>query len=137
MDKGGRKLIVVDVRKTMSAEMADYFIQVEPNKDYELMQALRALVRDEELDVDTVAGVPVEYLKEVADALVNCEFGVIFFGMGLTQTAGKFRNIEVAISTGSRLEQSNKIHDHAYERTLQRYRSQRCFCLAKRLPIRC
>ncbi len=97
IDKGGRKLIVVDVRKTMSAEMADYFIQVEPNKDYELMQALRALIRDDELDVDTVAGVPVEYLKDVADALVNCEFGVIFFGMGLTQTAGKFRNIEVAI----------------------------------------
>ena len=98
MSKGGRKLIVIDVRKTMSAEMADYFIQVEPNKDYELMQAIRALVKDKELDVDSVADVPVEYLEEVTDALVNCEFGVIFFGMGLTQTAGKFRNIEVAIS---------------------------------------
>jgi len=42
MSKGGRKLIVIDVRKTMSAEMADYFIQVEPNKDYELMQAIRS-----------------------------------------------------------------------------------------------
>lgn len=98
MSKGGRKLIVIDVRKSMSAEMADYFIQVEPNKDYELMQAIRVLVQDGELDVDTVAGVPVEYLKEVANALVSCEFGVVFFGMGLTQTAGKFRNIEVAIS---------------------------------------
>lgn len=98
LHKEGRKLIVIDVRKSMSAEMADYFIQVEPNKDYELIQALRALVRDQELDVDKVAGVPVEYLQEVADALVNAEFGVIFFGMGLTQTAGKFRNIEVAIS---------------------------------------
>ncbi|MGE5188262.1 MAG: formylmethanofuran dehydrogenase subunit B [Betaproteobacteria bacterium] len=97
MHSDGRKLIVVDVRKTMSAEMADYFIQVEPNKDYELMQAIRVLVGDGELDVEKVAGVPVEYLKEVADALVNCEFGVIFFGMGLTQSAGKFRNIEIAI----------------------------------------
>ena len=96
--KGGRKLIFIDVRKSMSAEMADYFIQVEPNKDYELMQALRVLIRDGELDVDKVAGVPIEYLEEVADTLVNCEFGVIFFGMGLTQTRGKFRNIEVAIS---------------------------------------
>ena len=97
LSKSGRKLIVVDVRKSMSAEMADYFIQVQPNKDYELMQALRVLIADGELDVDSVAGIPVEYLKEVADALVNCEFGVIFFGMGLTQTAGKFRNIEIAI----------------------------------------
>jgi formylmethanofuran dehydrogenase subunit B len=97
MHSDGRKLIVVDVRKTMSAEMADYFIQVEPNKDYELMQTLRVLVTDGEVDIEKVAGVPVEYLKEVADALVNCEFGVIFFGMGLTQSAGKFRNIEIAI----------------------------------------
>ncbi|MCW4008328.1 MAG: formylmethanofuran dehydrogenase subunit B [Candidatus Bathyarchaeota archaeon] len=96
--KEGRKLIVVDARKSMTAEMADYFIQVEPNKDYEVMQAIRALIRDQELDVDKVGGVPVEYLEEVADAMVNCNFGVIFFGMGLTQTAGKFRNIEVAIS---------------------------------------
>jgi formylmethanofuran dehydrogenase subunit B len=98
MMKEGRKLIIVDVRKTMSAEMADYFIQVEPNKDYELMQALRALIRDQELDVDMVAGVPVEYLEEVADAMIRCEFGVIFFGLGLTMTAGKFRNVDVAIS---------------------------------------
>jgi formylmethanofuran dehydrogenase subunit B len=82
----------------MTAEMADYFIQVEPGKDYELMQAIRALVRDQELDVDEVAGVPVEYLQELVDAMISCEFGVIFFGMGLTQSAGKFRNIDVAIS---------------------------------------
>jgi formylmethanofuran dehydrogenase subunit B len=98
LQKEGRKLIVIDVRKSMTAEVADYFIKVEPNKDYELMQAIRALVKDEELDVDEVAGVPVEYLREVVDVLVNCTFGVIFFGMGLTQSAGKFRNIEVAIS---------------------------------------
>jgi formylmethanofuran dehydrogenase subunit B len=98
LGKEGRKLIVVDVRKSMTAEMADYFIQVEPGKDYEIMQAIRALVKDQELDVDEVAGVPVEYLQELVDAMINCKFGVIFFGMGLTQTAGKFRNIDVAIS---------------------------------------
>jgi formylmethanofuran dehydrogenase subunit B len=98
LQKEGRKLIVIDVRKSMTAEMADYFIEVQPNKDYELMQAMRALVKDEELDVEQVAGVPVEYLSEVVDVLVNCSFGIIFFGMGLTQSAGKFRNIEVAIS---------------------------------------
>ncbi len=106
--KSGRKLIVVDVRKSMTAEMADYFIRVEPNKDYELMQALRALISDEELDVQKVAGIPVEYLREVADALVNCEFGVIFFGMGVTQSAGKFRNIEVAISLVRELNRRTK-----------------------------
>ena len=98
LQKRERKLIVVDVRKTKTAEMADYFIQVEPNKDYELLQAFRALVRDQELDVDEVAGVPVEYLEEVADVMINCSFGALFFGLGLTMSSGKLRNIDAALS---------------------------------------
>jgi formylmethanofuran dehydrogenase subunit B len=108
INKSGRKMIVVDVRKTMTAEAADYFLQVQPNKDYEVIEALRCLVADQELDVDTVGGVPVEYLKEVADAMVNCDFGVIFFGLGLTQSAGRFRNIEIAIALTRDLNRKTK-----------------------------
>jgi len=93
-----RKMIVVDVRKTRSADLADYFMQVEPNKDYELLQALRMLIRDEELDVDEVAGVPVDILEEIADIMIGCELGVLFFGVGLTMSEGKLRNVDAAIS---------------------------------------
>ena len=93
-----RKLIVVDVRKTDSADMADYFIKVEPSKDYELLQALRVLVKDGELDVDEVAGVPVETLEEIADVMINCKLGILFFGLGLTMSGGKHRNIDAALS---------------------------------------
>jgi formylmethanofuran dehydrogenase subunit B len=55
------------------------------------------LVNNQEIDVDNVAGVPVKYLSEVAELLVDCNFGVIFFGMGLAQSGGKSRNIEAAI----------------------------------------
>jgi len=92
-----RKLLVVDVRKTLTAAKADVFIQIEPNKDFELIQALRMLVNDQEIDVVNVAGVPVKFLSEVAELLVDCNFGVIFFGMGLAQSEGKSRNIEAAI----------------------------------------
>ena len=98
LSREGRKLIVIDVRKTRSAEIADYFIQVEPNRDYELLQAFRALIRDQELEADKVAGVPVEYLEEVADVMVNCSFGALFFGLGLTMSSGKLRNIDAALS---------------------------------------
>jgi formylmethanofuran dehydrogenase subunit B len=98
MFREGRKLIVVDVRRTKSAEIADYFIQVEPNKDYELLQALRALIRDQEIDVDKVAGIPVEYIEEVADLMIRCNFGILFFGVGLTMSQGKLKNIDAALS---------------------------------------
>ena len=97
ISKEGRKLIVVDVRRTKTAEIADYFIQVEPNRDYELLKAMRALVRDHELEVDKVAGVPVEYLEDVVDAMVSCDFGALFFGLGLTMSSGKLKNVEEAI----------------------------------------
>ncbi|MEM3134980.1 MAG: formylmethanofuran dehydrogenase subunit B, partial [Candidatus Bathyarchaeia archaeon] len=94
---GERKLVVVDVQKTRSADLADIFIRVEPGGDYEVLQALRALIRDEELDVDEVAGVPVEKLEELSDLMVNARFGVLFFGLGLTMSVGRSRNIEAAI----------------------------------------
>ncbi|MFB0544044.1 MAG: molybdopterin-dependent oxidoreductase, partial [Candidatus Bathyarchaeia archaeon] len=53
-----RTLIVVDVRKTYTARVADYFIQVEPNRDFELLAALRMAIRHEEIEEDVVAGVP-------------------------------------------------------------------------------
>jgi formylmethanofuran dehydrogenase subunit B len=92
-----RKLIAVDVRKTLTAAKADVFLQIEPNKDFELIQALRTLVKDKEIEVDNVAGVPVKYLSEVAELLIDCNFGMLFFGMGLAQSDGKSRNIEAAI----------------------------------------
>ncbi|MBS7615229.1 formylmethanofuran dehydrogenase subunit B [Candidatus Bathyarchaeota archaeon] len=103
-----RKVVVVDVRKTRSADMADYFVQVAPNKDYEVLQALRALIRDEELDVDEVGGVNVTKLEELSDVLLNCKFGVIFFGLGLTMSEGKHRNVEAAIKLAQDLNRRTK-----------------------------
>jgi len=92
-----RKMVVIDVRRTRTADLADMFIKVKPGGDYDVLQALRALIRDEELDVNEVAGIPVEKLEELADLMVNAKFGVIFFGLGLTMSVGKLRNVEAAI----------------------------------------
>jgi formylmethanofuran dehydrogenase subunit B len=93
-----RRTIVVDVRKTRTADAVDCFIQVEPGTDYELLQALRVLVNDGELDVDEVAGIPVETLEDLVDVMVGCKLGIIFFGLGLTMSKGKHRNIDAAIN---------------------------------------
>ncbi|MDR0373591.1 MAG: formylmethanofuran dehydrogenase subunit B [Nitrososphaerota archaeon] len=106
--KSGRKVIVVDVRKTMTAEAADYFLQIEPNRDYEVIEALRCLVLDQELDVDKVGGIPIDTLRDVADAMMSCGFGVIYFGLGMTQSLGRFRNIEIAIALARDLNRKTK-----------------------------
>jgi formylmethanofuran dehydrogenase subunit B len=93
-----RTMVVVDVRKTYTARVADYFIQIEPNKDFELLNGLRSTIRGIELAQETVAGVRREAIEELADLMISCEFGILFFGVGLTMSSGKLRNIGEAIS---------------------------------------
>lgn len=92
-----RKLVVVDCRGTHTAKLADLFVEVEPNKDYELLTALRLVVNGLDIDADVVAGVPRSTVYQLAEMLMEAKFGVIYFGMGITMTQGKSRNVEEAI----------------------------------------
>lgn len=92
-----RQLIVIDPRRTDTAKIATDYIQIEQGKDYEFMCALRALLKGSDIP-DEVAGVKKEKLKELAETMKNAQFGVIFFGMGLTHSLGKHRNIDISIS---------------------------------------
>ncbi len=95
--RNDRYLIVVDPRNTHTAQIADLHIPVNPNEDYELVNALRAILRGTELDVEMVSGIPIEDIKKLVETLKSCNFGVLFFGMGLTQTLSHHRNIDAAI----------------------------------------
>lgn len=95
--RNDRYLIVVDPRNTHTAQIADLHIPVNPNEDYELVNALRAILRGTELDVEMVSGIPIEDIKKLVETLKSCNFGVLFFGMGLTQSLSHHRNIDAAI----------------------------------------
>jgi formylmethanofuran dehydrogenase subunit B len=96
--KMDRTLIVVDTRNTDTAKLADHFLQVKPGYDYELFDAFRAAIKGLPIRGEDVGGVPVSKIQEVAEQMKNAGFGVIFFGLGLTMTRGKHRNVENAIS---------------------------------------
>jgi len=91
-----RKVIVVDPRNTDTAKMADIHFQIEQGRDFELLSALRVAVRNEWLP-DSVAGIPKEKIYEAAELLKSGRFGIIFFGMGVTQSLSKNHNIDNAI----------------------------------------
>src|SRR5262245_14454448 len=90
----GRTMVLVDIRETPSAKAADIFLQVRPTKDFEVLTALRALVKAQPVDEQIVAetGVTVEQLRDLADRMKRSRFGVLFFGMGLSMTRGKHMN---------------------------------------------
>ncbi|RMF89439.1 MAG: formylmethanofuran dehydrogenase subunit B [Methanobacteriota archaeon] len=91
-----RTVVVIDVRKTDTASIADKFLQVEPGGDYELANAFRAALNGVELP-DEVAGVPKKDILQTLDIMKEAQFGILFFGVGLTMSPGKHRNIDCAI----------------------------------------
>ena len=102
-----RKIIVVDPRVTDTASVADIHVQVEQGRDYELLNALRVALNNEWLP-DVVAGVPKEKIRELADVLKSGRFGIIFFGMGVTQSLSKNHNIDEAIGLTKHLNEFTK-----------------------------
>lgn len=104
-----RKLILVDVRKTETASIADEFVQVKPGGDYAVLSALRAIVRGrEDVVPPTVAGVTKEQLLRVAALCKEAKFGALFFGVGLTMSPGKYKNVRNAIELVDELNRHTK-----------------------------
>ena len=92
--KKDRTTVLVDVRRTPSAPVADIFIQVKPRTDFEVLWALRAMVKGRKVDasIEQITGVPLGVLEDLVERMKNCQFGVLLFGMGLTMSRGRHFN---------------------------------------------
>ena len=100
-----RTVVLVDVRKTLSTPVADIFIQIKPGKDFEVLWALRALVKDKKIsdNIEKETGVSREVLDDLVHRMKNAQYGVIFLGMGLTMTRGRHFNSGAVYSLTSDL----------------------------------
>jgi len=98
-----RTLAVIDVRPTETSGQADLFLQIQPGGDFELLWALRALVRgvpfasvggEESGGGNEVAGVPMAAVEELAQRMKACRYGIIYFGPGLSSHSLGHRTVE-------------------------------------------
>ncbi|MDQ4147405.1 MAG: formylmethanofuran dehydrogenase subunit B [Pseudomonadota bacterium] len=105
--KKDRTVVLVDVRRTPSAPVADIFVQVKPGKDFEVLWTLRALVKGRRVDpsVEECTGVPLTTLEDLAQRMKSCRYGVLFFGMGLTMTRGRHFNSGAVLALATDLNQ--------------------------------
>ena len=91
--RSDRTMYVIDVRPTGTSKKADHFLQIEVGSDYEVLTTLRLLVRGGEPSSDVVGGVPVAELRELAERMKSCRYGVAFMGMGLTMAPARQLNV--------------------------------------------
>jgi formylmethanofuran dehydrogenase subunit B len=101
----GRTMVLVDIRETPSARAADTFLQIRPGKDFEMITALRAIVKGQRVNEEIVAetGLTMEQMTTFANQMKSCRFGVIFFGMGLSMTRGKHMNSAAILTLATEL----------------------------------
>jgi formylmethanofuran dehydrogenase subunit B len=90
----GRTMVLVDIRETPSAKAADIALQIRPGADFEVLTILRALIKNQRVNRDSVAdtGLTLEQLQDLVEQMKQARFGVIFFGMGVSMTRGKHMN---------------------------------------------
>lgn len=104
--KRDRTVLVVDVRRTLSARAADVFLQIEPNSDYRVLSNLLRMVKEAPLSENApshsaaLAGTcspSTEVLRDLARLMMTCCYGVLFYGVGLTMSRGGPMNVTAAI----------------------------------------
>src|SRR5207244_11036324 len=73
-----RTVVLVDVRRTPSTPAADIFIQVKPRSDFEVLWALRALLKGRKVDpsIERRTGVSLAVLEDLVARMKSCGFGV-------------------------------------------------------------
>jgi len=92
-----RTIVTLDPKYSDTAKMSDIWVGFEQNGDYEFYNAIRAVLKGKKLKKDLISGIPKEDVEELAESMKNVQFGALFFGLGLTHTLSKQRNIDIAI----------------------------------------
>ena len=93
---GGRRdrtLIVVDVCRTRTADVADLFLQVVPDQDYEVLGVLRARLKKRTLGVREIGGRSLNEWEALLERMKACRYGIIFYGTGLTMSRGGVESV--------------------------------------------
>jgi len=91
--RADRTLVVADVKRTSTTDVADIFLPIEPGKDFEVLTVLRSLVRGVPVKQTASIGAPLGLLEDLAERMKKCRYGVVFFGLGLSMTGLGRQNV--------------------------------------------
>lgn len=95
--RAGRTVVVADVKPTASSAAADIFLPIEPGRDFEVLLTLRRLVQGAPLPADSTPGAPLDVLRDLAQRMKSCRYGIVFFGLGLSLSKHGQHNVEALL----------------------------------------
>ncbi|MEX0702432.1 MAG: formylmethanofuran dehydrogenase subunit B [Planctomycetales bacterium] len=92
-----RTVVVIDVKETATARLADEFIRIEPGRDFELIWTLRQLIRGGHLADESRPAIPLAVSRRLAERMKSCRYGAVFFGLGLAQSGLGHLNVDALL----------------------------------------
>ncbi len=81
--RADRHVVVIDIEPTATTAIADEVLLVQPGRDFEMISALRMLIRDPDATPAVDCGLPLDRLRALAQRMQNCRYGAVFFGLGI------------------------------------------------------
>jgi formylmethanofuran dehydrogenase subunit B len=96
--RADRNLIVIDSEATSTSRLADTFVKIPQDADFEVIWALRQLLRGINLPSKFDVGVSHTQLRQLADQMANCRYGAVFFGLGLARRGIGHANVEALLA---------------------------------------
>jgi formylmethanofuran dehydrogenase subunit B len=112
-----RKIIVIDAEPTDTASQANEFIPIPRNLNWQALWLLRLLVQGIEPRPGSDSGLSLEVLRNLAEKMKSCKFGIIFFGGELVREELAHRTIEAMLQLVTDLNRFTRF----YARRLRRY----------------
>src|SRR4029078_4489278 len=88
---------VIDSEENETAGAADTFIKIRRGADFDVIWAIRQLLRGIELPASFDVGVSHEQLKQLAEQMSTCRYGAVLFGLGLAQQGLGHVNVEALL----------------------------------------
>ena len=105
-----RTVVVIDSKLTESAKVADIFIQVESDRDFEMLWTLRGLLQGIQPSAGSNTGVALETLIDLTNRMKCCRCGVFFFGLGLARKRLGHRDVEALLRLTRDLNAHTRFH---------------------------
>ncbi len=95
--RADRHVVVIDSEETETSRLADTFIKIRRGSDFDVIWAVRQLLRGIELPQSADVGVAHEQLQQLAQQMSSCRYGAVFFGLGLAQSGLGHANVEALL----------------------------------------
>ena len=95
--KSDRTLVVIDTEASKTSEQSDWFLRIDPDRDFEVLWTLRGLLQGQEPEPGYDVGAPLDELKRLVERMKSCRCGIIFFGLGVAQHPLGHRKVEALL----------------------------------------